>query len=247
MPRSPHTEIQQALGAYALDALEGEEREAIELHLPECPRCRSEVASHREVASLLAHAGTSAPTGLWDRISSSLEEAPPALRLLDSRAPRPVERRWLTSALVAAAIAALLATTAGVRVVRQEHRINSLAAAVRSESLRDAAFAAMADPSASRTVLKSPDAAMAVTLVTVKDGGAYLVQDNLAPLPVDRTYQLWALVGESKVSAAILGGDPGLTAFRVPGAVDGFAITEEASPGATAPTRTPVVVGFVRA
>ncbi|MDQ1416012.1 MAG: hypothetical protein QOF81_1625 [Acidimicrobiaceae bacterium] len=79
-----HAELQELLGAYALDAVEPDEAAAIERHLPTCPRCRTELADHREVAALLGYAGGSAPSGLWDRIIASLEEPPPALRLTRS-------------------------------------------------------------------------------------------------------------------------------------------------------------------
>jgi len=82
-----HEELQEALGAFALDAVEAEEAAAIELHLRDCPRCRIEVARHREVAAKLGYAGSPAPEGLWSRIRESLEEAPPALRL----APRSLD------------------------------------------------------------------------------------------------------------------------------------------------------------
>lgn len=74
-----HPDYEQLLGAYALDAVDGAEAAAVDLHLLECPRCRAEVALHRETAGLLAHAGASAPDGLWNRISGQLREAPPAL------------------------------------------------------------------------------------------------------------------------------------------------------------------------
>ncbi|MDQ1391403.1 MAG: hypothetical protein QOF30_380 [Acidimicrobiaceae bacterium] len=76
-----HADLQELLGAYALDAVEPDEASAIERHLPTCPRCRNELADHREVAALLGYAGGTAPSGLWDRIIASLEEPPPALRL----------------------------------------------------------------------------------------------------------------------------------------------------------------------
>jgi anti-sigma factor RsiW len=80
-----HSELQELLGAYALDAVEPDEAEMIERHLEVCPRCRTELTEHREVAALLGYAGATAPAGLWDRITASLEEPPPALRL--SRTP----------------------------------------------------------------------------------------------------------------------------------------------------------------
>ncbi len=76
-----HSELQDLLGAYALDALDPDEAELVERHLPTCPRCRNELADHREVAGLLGYAGGTAPGGVRDRIIASLEEPPPALRL----------------------------------------------------------------------------------------------------------------------------------------------------------------------
>ncbi|MGH9066934.1 MAG: zf-HC2 domain-containing protein, partial [Acidimicrobiales bacterium] len=76
-----HAEIESLLGAYALDAVDGSEAEAVELHLQICPRCRAEVAEHRETAALLGHTGAVAPAGLWDRIAGELEEPPPDLAL----------------------------------------------------------------------------------------------------------------------------------------------------------------------
>ena len=86
-----HAELQELLGAYALDAVEPEEAELLEHHIQVCPRCRDELAQHREVAALLGYAGASAPEGVWDRIIASLEEPPPALQLtrLTAQPPRP--------------------------------------------------------------------------------------------------------------------------------------------------------------
>jgi hypothetical protein len=75
-----------------------------------------------------------------------------------------------------------------------------------------------------------------------------VVQCNLAPLPPELVYQLWADVGwppRRTISAGVLGSDPDVTAFRVRGPVAGFAITQESSPGAVAPESPPVARGSV--
>ena len=41
-------------GAYAVDALDSDERAAFEEHLAQCPECQAEVASLREAATQLA-------------------------------------------------------------------------------------------------------------------------------------------------------------------------------------------------
>ncbi|MEA3055576.1 MAG: hypothetical protein QOD30_1008, partial [Actinomycetota bacterium] len=50
-----HDEIQELLGAYALDAVDPDERSDVEDHLRDCARCRAEVAEHRDTAAFLAH------------------------------------------------------------------------------------------------------------------------------------------------------------------------------------------------
>ena len=67
-----HDDVQSLLGAYALDALDPDETAEVEEHLAGCPRCRAEVAAHRQTASLLATPGGEAPPGIWDRIAAEL-------------------------------------------------------------------------------------------------------------------------------------------------------------------------------
>lgn len=68
-----HAEIEELLGAYALDAVEPEEARLVEEHLATCPRCRAEVATHRQVASLLGDSGGAAPETLWARIAGEID------------------------------------------------------------------------------------------------------------------------------------------------------------------------------
>src|SRR5579871_1305450 len=92
--------------AYALDALDPEEREAFEAHLAQCERCRDEVAE-------LSSAASSRAFGLEP------VEPPPALRgrILDAaRAERPNVvplrprgTRTLTAVAAVAAVAACVA------------------------------------------------------------------------------------------------------------------------------------------
>ncbi len=76
-----HDDFSDLLGAYALDAVEPDERDEIEAHLHTCPWCAAEVAEHREVAAFLSHSGTDAPAGVWDRIAAELSPAAPPMRL----------------------------------------------------------------------------------------------------------------------------------------------------------------------
>jgi anti-sigma factor RsiW len=56
-PAGGHDEVEQLLGAYALDALESADTEQVERHIRVCPVCRAELAQHREVTGLFSEVG----------------------------------------------------------------------------------------------------------------------------------------------------------------------------------------------
>jgi anti-sigma factor RsiW len=70
VPEPSHAEIQELLGAYALDAVDKETAALVEQHLTTCVRCSVEVSQHHEVAGLLANSGGASPASLWDGIAS---------------------------------------------------------------------------------------------------------------------------------------------------------------------------------
>ena len=242
-----HPEIEELLGAFALDAVDPGEGEAIELHLRDCPRCQAEVASHREVAASMAHVGAAAPDGVWDRIAASLEEAPPQLDMarVTSLAPR---RRSLPLGPVAAfgASAAMVIAALGVQVVRQDQRIDRLPDIIEKRGLDEAAAAAFFDAGARRVQLRSEDGRVIARAVVQPNGNGYLVPENLPPLSRDRTYQLWALVRDRTVSVGVLGADPGVAAFKADADLSMLAITAEQAGGVVASNQAPVVRGFLR-
>jgi len=223
-----HAELEELLGAYALDAVDGDERELVELHLLDCPRCRAEVAEHRAVASFLGSAGGRAPEAVWDRIAGSLEEAPPRLDLAPVVPLRGGRSVSLRVGAAAAAVAAAVIGVLGFEVVHQGHRINDLAR-----------------PAANLVDLRSTDGSLTAQAVVLRGGAGYLVNNDLPELTRDRTYQLWALVGTRRISAGVLGPRPRLAAFKVNRDAWGFAVTEERAGGVPTTSKEPVVVGRI--
>ncbi|MEA3019515.1 MAG: hypothetical protein QOI47_1039 [Actinomycetota bacterium] len=243
-PQLTHLEIQELLGAYAIDAVDAGEAAMIEAHLAECPRCRAEVAELRESASLLSYSGATAPEGVWSRIASGLEETPPPLAL--STRPRATRRAAPIRFVAAiAAVAAAIIAVLGVQVVRQDHRINQLASVSDLRGLDQAAAAAAVAPDARTVRLRSDDGSQVADAVVLPDGHGYLVQARLPALRRDQTYQLWGVVGAQTISLGILGRDPTITPFRAAGSLTALAITAEHDGGAVAPTTSPIVQGFL--
>jgi hypothetical protein len=246
-----HDEISELLGAYALHAVEPDEAEVIEAHLSGCPRCQAEVAEHREVAALLGNSGGDAPEGVWDRIASTLEEAPPPLRLAVSNTPAPVplspRRRAGGGRIFVAAMsaaAALVIVVLGVKVVDQGNQLDRVQDALGDDAMLRAANIALADPSATRTVLVSPDGALRAPAVLLPDGTGYLMAGDLPALDAARTYQLWGQTGAGMISLGLLGDQPdGVVGFRVTGDVAALAITDEVAEGVPQPSAAPILLG----
>ncbi|MGH9164148.1 MAG: anti-sigma factor domain-containing protein [Acidimicrobiales bacterium] len=250
-----HHAIEELLGAYALDAVDPDEAIAVEQHLDECPRCRHEVTMHREAAALLAHVGSVAPQGLWNRIAASLEEPPPRLDLARvvplgaGRVGRGRSRHLLPARPVAAvaASAAVVIGLLGVQLQRQDHRIDRLSPAIERRGLDEAVSAALFDTRSHKVDLVSDTGQLFAKAVVQPDGRGYLVRHNLPALPEGLTYQLWGLVGDQTISLGVLGREPSVTAFTAAGAVSVLAVTAERAGGVAATDKAPLVRGFLPA
>ncbi len=250
-----HDRIQELLGAYALNAVEGDEAAAVEGHVAWCPECRDELTQHLEVASMLSATERFAPAELWDailrQIPTDLPEDTAAPPDRADAAVVPLRRRWLRPMAAAAAIV-VIAGTAVVQSVRLDAVAKDLAAeqalvaALRSEidkpPLDLAVAQALSGSENKQLMLGSQVSGSNAVIVLMPDGTGYLAEHTLRPLPADRTYQLWAIIDGKIISAGILGPDPGIVPFRIdPQGFSGFAITEEVVGGVESSQNDPVI------
>ena len=255
-----HSEVSDLLGAYALDALEPAEFQAVDRHVQGCEECLAEVAEHREVAGLLTPGWGKPPAGLWDRIAASLEESPPPLNMAPVIAMKPAtsfptagagaakSRRSFglgIAAMVAVAAVAMMGFL-GIRAVDDRPRTTEIAVGPYAE-LERSANAALADRASRKVELVSTDGYRSAQAVVLPDGTGYLVNPNLPKLAAERTYQLWAVVGTAKISVGVLGPEPKIVPFKMNGPVSALAITEEVAGGVVASRADPIVVGKVQA
>jgi len=254
-----HEDLEELLGVFALDALEKEEADLVARHLAACPRCRAEVAEHREVAGLLGYVGQEAPDGLWERIAANLEDAPPAVRL--DRVPgtgtgtvvplRAGGRRHRARVIAAsAAVAAVVIAFLGVQVSRLDNRTSNLSQAVESQAVgaptMKTVAVALHQPGARQVSLRPLTGGAPVIDAVIKaDGGAYLYASNLQPLRSKQTYQLWGVVGDNRISYGVLGKAPGIRSFLASDGVTALAITEEPAGGVVTSAQAPVALGSV--
>ncbi|MGQ0744248.1 MAG: anti-sigma factor domain-containing protein [Acidimicrobiales bacterium] len=260
-----HNEAAELLGPLALDAIEADERLEVEDHVASCGACQLELSDHREVAAMLTTGWIPAPEGLWDRIASSLEEAPPPLDLATVTALRPARagtmgvpdrrsdgghrwsRLWRGPAAAAAVAASVVMGALGGGMLVEGRNLGDLAARLGDSDLEQAANAAQVDPQARKVTMRSPDGLVFAEAVMTGDGTGFLVKDNLPTLGPDRTYQLWAVVDGQTISVGVLGSAPDRVAFRAAAPIDALAISEEKAGGVERSAGAPVAVGLLAA
>jgi hypothetical protein len=261
-----HPEIEELLGAYALDAVDPDEAAEVERHLVTCPRCRAELTAHREVAGLFAYAGQTAPAGLWDRIAAGMQEPPPELRLdrirasmvtpedLRDAAPpgvasldlhRQKRRRSVATRTFVAAVAAaaVIVAVLGVALARAPHSTSPSASGVTMAAVRQAL-----NEKGSRKVLLSAPAGHGASLdaVVTPSGVSYLYDMDLTPLGADRTYQVWGVVGTQRISYGLLGTSPSsVVRFDAGPGLSALAVTDEVASGVVVSHQPFVVEGQV--
>jgi anti-sigma-K factor RskA len=217
------TDIHELSAAYALAALDADERRAFEEHLGECDRCRADVAEFWGTAALLAYAAPASapPSGLRERV---LEQVRADLAVVV-----PFRRRRRLVLGAASGLAAAAAVALAFWVVSLSGELDRTRAALD----------VLADPAARSTELEGA----AGRLVVDADGDAALVVRDLVAAPSGKTYEAWVIVDDVPRPAALFEGadarDLVLLNRRVPpGAV--VAVTVEGDGGAEAPTGEPL-------
>jgi anti-sigma-K factor RskA len=249
-------DLDSLLGAYALDALEADDRARVDAYLEEHAEARAEVDEMRETAAslaLLPDSSMTAPPELWDRIAEVIaaddaqrtEHAADGRDQLTARRARRSRMNWMVPAAAAAAIALVVLAA---QVVSLHSRLD------KSQQLGTSAMAAAFNRAekvdgAREVGLKAGSGATLARVVLLPDGTGYLRGDKLAALGPDKTYQLWAVTGSAKapvvVSAGVLGPHPSAIGFRASGPVHGFAVTVETASGVVASHHTPVAQGVM--
>jgi anti-sigma-K factor RskA len=226
---SDRDQIEDLLAAYAIGAVDAEERRAVERALIDDPSLSAVLDRHLATAAALTEgllAGDEAPpAAVWRRIEGALTAgAQPA---------RPARRPWRVRTISAvAAVAVAAAAVLAVQVVRQRAELSDL----RTDPLALAVEAAR-DAGARPLPLTGE---VSAEVVLGADGTGYLIGDALPALDASQTYQLWAVVDGRVISAGVLGPDPAIAAFHVDGDVSALALTVEIA-GGVAVSDQPVV------
>ncbi len=210
--------IHDLSAAYALDALDADEREAYEDHLAGCASCREDVAAFSATAAELAFAVEPG-------------SPPPALRgriLEAARAERPnvvpLRPRWAAPAAAIAAVAACVAVGLGIWNVSLHNQLSSAHA---------------------QAVQHVPVSGIPGSLVVSPSGSAALVVFSMPSAPAGKIYEAWVLRDGKAIPAGLFQGGPGPGFVPIQGKVpkgSKVAVTVEPETGSAHPTTTPFAV-----
>jgi anti-sigma-K factor RskA len=223
-------------GAYALDALDDDERREFEAHLAECDSCADEVRGLRATGARLGVAAAAPVPAAWrDSVLAQVRatrQLPPLASTPDDGKVTSLLRRSRAASRTLLAVAAALVVLAGSLgvVAVQQHR-----EAARAEQVAAAMSAVLAAPDARQL----DGGGVARVIVSPSEGKAVFVGQQLPKVDQQHVLQLWVINGGAR-SVGVIHGSQALLATGIgPGAKLG--VTVEPLGGSKQPTTTPVM------
>jgi anti-sigma-K factor RskA len=232
-------EIHALSGAYAVDALEPDEKAQFEAHLAACTVCQAEVADLRETAALMA--GTipaDPPPALRDRLLADIASVRPLPPAVEPEPPAKVRTLPVRRRLTALAAAAALLGAAGAGTVVW-HEVTSS-----DQGGLTVADRVLQAGDAKRVNLTLGGTASASVVRSVSEGKAVLITRGMPEAPTGRVYELWLQTpAGAMVPAGLMHG--GSTTVVLEGdATNATAagITVEPKGGSESPTTDPIAL-----
>ncbi|CAM2903787.1 anti-sigma factor domain-containing protein [Skermania piniformis] len=217
-------DIHTLAGAYALDAIDPDERIAFDAHLAECESCRDEVDGLWGAAAALAVI-EHPPARLRARVHALAERTAQLPPLVAPRRPARA-RRW---SRLAAAAAVVVAIGLGGVVLREVTERPAEVTAGQVFGARDAHTRAVPLGTGELRVAVSAQ----LDRIAVDGGG-------MPAPPAGHAYQVWLVDGAQPTSLSVMEGDATTAVTPIPPA-GVLAITIEPSGGSAGPTTEPIL------
>lgn len=257
---SAHEQYADDLALYALGALEGDARAAVEAHLKTCPDCRGELEKLRGDAALLAFStsGPRPPARSRARLLAAIESErrPQPLRAPEARPSR--WKTWWHGFEWAAAVAVLVVMWA---LIRQNNEMRGRIRWLESSSVNEQQqlqqakqlISTLTAPDAARYVLvagNTPPKPEGRAIYVASNSTLVFLANNMPELPANKIYELWLIpTSGAPIPAGLFRpnaqGSAAVIRPPLPAGVEAktFAITIEPESGSAAPTSQPIMVG----
>jgi anti-sigma-K factor RskA len=258
MSHPEHQSPQDLAAAYALDALTPEEARQFEAFLVTSPEAQREVAEFRDVAALLALAGSEGAAGpdLRERVLGRIgEEKTRQIPFSPSRSSRSRTSPAVWGTLAASLIAAVGLGAAFLSLKGDVSRLErTLAERQQQLTAREATLNAILEPGVELyqlTASGDPDPGIQLFWDRARNR-AIIHGFRLKPVPTGRAYQLWFIKDGKPVPSVTF--KPESTGYakveQVPvpadGKVSAAAITVEPEGGSPQPTSPILLVGTLQ-
>ena len=232
-------------GAYVVDALDGDEREAFEQHLPGCRDCQAEVSSLREAAVLLADDAVMTPP---ESLRRSVLAGISTIRPLPPEVTAPPQEEAPTATVVPlrrhrvrlAAMAVAAAVVAIIAVGATWHPWTD-----RGTSSVSAVDQVLAAADAQKVSIDFKDGSSASVFRSPSKGRAVILTDGMAAPPPGKVYELWLQDSAgTMVPAGLMPRSPNAKVLLRGDAAKATAvgITVEPDGGSQAPTSDPIAL-----
>ncbi|GAA1886698.1 anti-sigma factor [Streptomyces durmitorensis] len=235
----PHT----LAGAYALHALEPDERVTFEEHLALCAECRQDVAEFGATAGRLALAVSATPRQALKRIVleeiAGVRQVPPrTVRRRVATSPRSARpRRFMLAACLAAA------ALGGVATWQHQEARQAREQAGRAQDSADQVAAVLTAVDARTHAASLPGGARGVVVTSASQNRAVFTASGLDTPPQGKVYELWFDEHGAMRPAGLLdsGRSDQMTLMDgTIGQATGMAVTVEPAGGSKTPTLPPV-------
>lgn len=238
-------DIHHLAAAYALDALDDEERALMEAHYPSCEVCSQDIFSYRETAAQLAAAADAGPpASLKNRVLDEVHTTRQVSPLETPNTPTPLRPAtetanptsgWIVRVLaIAAAIVAVVAISIGGLALRSADDTTPLAAVLAAED----------------SELITLDNGPGVLKIAWSDerNELAIIGEEIPGLNQDRTYELWVVTEAGPEPSVLFSPDADglieLTGELLQDPI-AFAVTDEPAGGSTAPTTDIIWIGEI--
>jgi anti-sigma-K factor RskA len=254
---SVHEQFADDLSLYALGALQGEDRLAVEKHLEDCPDCRRELAQLQGDLALLAlsASGPKPPLRSRERLMAAIAKEPRRMAVRLAK-----RKTWWTALAWAAAATTVVVITL---LLRQNTDLRQRIAALEANSTGQQKqllqakelIATLTSADAVHFTLvagKTPPQPQGKAIYLRSTGTLVFLASNMPELPPQKTYELWLIpTSGAPIPAGLFRpdthGSAALIKPPLPTGVEAktFAITVEPGSGSPAPTSTPIMIGIV--
>lgn len=225
-------DIHALSGAYAVDALDDQEREAFERHLAGCSACQAEVDSLREAAASLADTvAMTPPAHLRDAVLGEIAKVRPLPPLIPIGHRRSNRLRWVSGSVVLAAAIALFVVFSAPRTSNPSPNLSAAAQIVHA----DDAITVSQHLGNGATVVWYRSARLNGAAVSIK---------NLPTAPPGKTYELWLQTSDGVMHRdRLIHGGTTLVKLQGSGrSAVGAGLTVEPTGGSSKPTLPAVTV-----